>query len=124
MCLVAANTGCFAAAIVIAVPVWAARVRAAAMVAGLTVAVVGVTVMVSVTLVPATETVNVTGRGVAFIAATFPVPAMTAAAGAMLRFIAARAAAVLPVSAARPMADPATSLTCVLPLSSHRCSEP
>src|ERR1043166_6410201 len=84
MCLAAANTGCRAGAMVIGLPVWAAMVRAAAMVAGLTVAVVGVTVMVRVTLVPATETVNVTGLGVAFIAATFAVPAMTAAAGVMM----------------------------------------
>lgn len=66
----AANTGCLAGA-AIDVPVCCAT----GVVDGATVAVDGVMVIVSVSLVPATLTVKVTGLGLAFIAATLAVPA-------------------------------------------------
>ena len=123
ICLAAMNVGCLAGIIVIGVPACDAIVWAADMVVGITVAVDGVIVIVSITLVPATATLKVTGLNpVVFIAATFRVPAMVAAAGAMLFCIAALVAGALPVIAAVPRAEAATFMTCVLAVSSHRCS--
>ena len=92
-----------------------------------TVAMVLVTVTVTVRSVLATWTVTVcaAGLGVSIAAAVVGLPASSVVAGIMLPdVIACWAALVLAVSACMPEVVAETFWNCVLPDSSHRCSEP
>jgi hypothetical protein len=84
-------------------------------------------VIVITSFVPGTDTVMVVGlaTGAVIEVTAWLLPAIVCAAGAMFPcVVAAVATAVLPLIAVVPVVLPATFLTLVAPLISHRCREP